>query len=61
MSRQGVISLSGKQVKYLMEKTGAETPEEAMEMFAVAMHAEKVDPEKMPIYIKAMMEKEGKK
>ncbi len=54
------IDFNRKQVEFLMLKTGADTPQEALEIFAKAIQAERVDPSKMLAYLNKLMEKENK-
>lgn len=52
------IDFSRRQVEFLMLKTGADTPQEALEIFARAIQAEHVDATRMLVYLNKLMEKE---
>jgi hypothetical protein len=57
----GKIRLNKDQVAFIMEKTGSNTLQEAVEYMAELMMQERVNPAKMPSYIAKMMQKENKK
>lgn len=62
MSKQSFsVQFTKKQVEYLMQKTGAEDPDEAIEIFAYLITGEKIDPSKMPLYVNKLMDKDGVK
>jgi hypothetical protein len=53
------VHFTREQVEFLMRKTGADDPEEALEIFSVIIRSENIEPTKMPLYIKKLMEREG--
>lgn len=57
----GTVHFTKEQVEYLMIKTGADDPDEALEIFATLIRRENIEATKMPFYIKKLMEKEGMK
>lgn len=62
MSKQSFsVQFTKKQVEYLMQKTGADSPDEAVEIFMVIISGENIDPTKIPIYVKKLMDKDGVK
>lgn len=62
MSKQSFsVQFTKKQVEYLMRKTGAEEPDEAIEIFMVIISNERIDPTKIPLYMKKLMDKDGVK
>ena len=60
MSNQSVsVKFTKKQVDYLIQKTGANDPDEAIEIFMAIITGEQVDPSKTAIYVKKLMDKDG--
>lgn len=57
--KSGKIQFDRAQVDYLMEKTGATEPQEAVEIFAKLIRELQIDPHKMHAYLKRMMEMDG--
>lgn len=57
----GTIELSKAQIAYVVEKTGIESPKDAVVYFAELMTLEKISLRKMSLVITKMMAKEGKK
>lgn len=53
------INFTRKEAQYLMAKTGADDFNEALEIFSKLIQAEHINPEKMPEYVKKLMEKDG--
>lgn len=61
MSRDIYINFTKKHVEYLMDKLGADEPQEAIDTFAEAIKKERVDPGDMIMYLTRLMEKDGVK
>lgn len=61
MSKQFSVKFTRKQVEYLMTKTGANDPDEAIELFMVIISEERIDPSQIPTYVKKLMDKDGVK
>lgn len=61
MTRNRSVNFTKKEIVYLISKTGAESPEEAMQIFVTAIESERIDPGKISLYIKKLMEKDGVK
>lgn len=59
MTRSATVHFTREQVEFLMLKTGADDPDEALEIFSLAIRKESVDPTQMPLYVKKLMEREG--
>jgi hypothetical protein len=59
VDRSSRINFTKKQIAYLMEKTGSEDPNEAVEVFAVILQREHIDPTKMIAYLNKLMAKDG--
>lgn len=59
MNHSGMFSFTKEQVEYLMDKTGADDPYEAIDIFAVALRDERVDPNKLMAYLTRLMLKDG--
>lgn len=55
MSKQGSIHFSKKEVEYLVEKTGEDDPQKAVELFATIIKSEGIEPMKMMEYLKLLM------
>lgn len=61
MTRSNTINFSRKEVEYLKAKTGADDFNEALAILSNIVQQERVDPEKILIYVKKLMEKDGVK
>lgn len=62
MSKQSFsIQFSKKQVEYIMHKTGDADPDAAIQTFMVIISEERIDPTKVHIYVKKLMDKDGVK
>lgn len=62
MSKQSFsVQFTKKQVEYLMDKTGADSPDEAIETFMVIISEEHIDPTQIQAYVKKLMDKDGVK
>jgi len=53
------INFTRQEVEYLMVKTGASSFNEALEIFSKLIQMERINPEKMPEYVRKLMEKDG--
>lgn len=60
-NRTGSVYFNKEQIDYLMFKTGSSDAREAVEIFAILIKEENVDPMQMPLYVDKMMEKDGLK
>lgn len=61
MSQTFSVKFTKKQIEYLMQKTGATTPDEAIETFMTIVSSEYIEPSKIASYIKKLMDKDGVK
>ena len=59
-NKESSVKFTKKQIEYLMNKTGTDDPQEAVEIFIGIIKDEKMDPLKMPLYINKIMEREAK-
>ena len=59
MGKGESINFSKEQIKYLMDKTGANSPQEAIEIFAIILRTEYIDISKMIICVNKLMNKDG--
>lgn len=59
MSKGAKIQFDEKQVTYLVHKTGCNDPHEAVECFAKIIKELHIDPFKMHVYLKRLMDKDG--
>ncbi|MCX9024659.1 MAG: hypothetical protein OIN85_01020 [Candidatus Methanoperedens sp.] len=55
------VSFSKRQIEYLIKKTGADNPQEAIEIFALIIRDERIEPTRMLLYLNKVMEKDGVK
>ena len=55
MTRSRRIQFTLEQVDYLIVKTGAEGPDEAMEIFLTIIESERIDPMEMNAYLDKLM------
>lgn len=58
MSNQGKIHFNKVEVEYLMQKLGEDEPQKAVELFATIIKSEGIEPLRMVIYIRALMERD---
>lgn len=59
MTRSGSIHFDKKHISYLIEKTGEDDPHKAVEIFAKLIKEMGIDPFKMHVYLKRLMEMDG--
>lgn len=59
MTRSHRVQFTSQQVEYLMEKTGAESPEEAIEVFITIIESERIDPAQINAYLDTLMSRDG--
>lgn len=59
MNRSGRIHFDREQVDYLIKKTGEDDAHKAVEVFAKLIKELGIDPFKMQIYLKRLMEMDG--
>jgi len=53
------VTFTREHLEFLMMKTSTNDPDEALEIYAAAIKKEGVDPTKMIVYLKRLMEMEG--
>lgn len=56
MNRSAKVHFDTEQLQYLVGKTGAEDPSEAVEIFMEIIRSERVDPFKIEVYLQRLME-----
>lgn len=55
------LKLTYEQLGWVVEKTGIESPKEALEYFATLMKQEGIPPRKMPLVVEKLMDRERRK
>lgn len=56
MNRSAKVHFDMEQIAYLVQKTGADSPSEAVEIFMTIVRSEMVDPFKIEVYLQRLME-----
>lgn len=56
MNRSAKVHFDMEQIQYLVVKTGADDPSQAVEIFMEIIRSEKVDPFKIEVYLQRLME-----